>query len=185
MSVWTPTAIANDPLRDRAHSSCRTTVVKRSAPPPPYFSSYSTPRKPSAPMRGQIDFGMRPAASHASICGATSRSTKARTAARNRWWCSAKIVTPGGVPGSLADDVGLQWTERAEELLLLALSHLVLVERLDQVLDRRVPLGLGDLHALVRRLHVLAVVRTGSAARLADLVGETGRQLAQRLALES
>jgi len=83
MSVWTPTAIANEPERDRAHSSCRTAVVNRSAPAPPYFSSYSTPRKPSSPMRGQMVFGMRPAASHASTCGITSRSTKARTVARN------------------------------------------------------------------------------------------------------
>src|SRR6058998_3387475 len=97
MSVWTPTAIANEPDRGRAHSSCRTAVVNRSAPAPPYFSSYSTPRKPSAPMRGQIVFGMRPAASHASTCGMTSRSTNARTVARNISWCSAKtFIRPPG-----------------------------------------------------------------------------------------
>src|SRR5437867_5405297 len=104
MSVWTPTAIANEPDRDRAHSSCRTAVVNRSAPAPPYFSSYSTPRKPSSPMRGQIAFGMRPAASHASTCGITSRSTKARTVARNISWCSPKTVTR---PGSLVAPASL------------------------------------------------------------------------------
>src|SRR2546427_233755 len=55
MSQWTPTAIANEPERERAHSSCSTIVVRRSAPLPPYFSSYSRPRKPSSPSRGQID----------------------------------------------------------------------------------------------------------------------------------
>src|SRR5215813_8148262 len=55
MSQWTPTAIANEPERERAHSSWSTIVVRRSAPPPPYFSSYSRPRNPSSPRRGQID----------------------------------------------------------------------------------------------------------------------------------
>src|SRR2546427_1719027 len=87
MSVWTPTAIANEPDRDRAHSSCRTAVVNRSAPAPPYCSSYSTPRKPSSPMRGQIAFG-----------------TTARTVARNISWCSPKTFTR---PGSLVAPAGL------------------------------------------------------------------------------
>src|SRR5439155_10913551 len=64
MSQWTPTAMAKEPERERAHSSCSTIVVRRSAPLPPYFSSYSTPRNPSSPRRGQIDRGIRPAASH-------------------------------------------------------------------------------------------------------------------------
>src|SRR2546427_11108987 len=69
MSVWTPTAIANEPDRDRAHSSCRTAVVNRSA-----------------------------------TCGMTSRSTKARTVARNISWCSPKTFTR---PGSLVAPAGL------------------------------------------------------------------------------
>ena len=91
MSVWTPTAIAKEPERERAHSSWSTAVVRRSAPPPPYFSSYSTPRRPSAPMRGQMDFGMRPAASHSSTWGITSFSTKLRSVWRNISCCSLKI----------------------------------------------------------------------------------------------
>ncbi len=66
MSVCTPTAMAREPERERTISSQRTMVVWMSAPPPPYFSSYSTPRKPSSPMRGQIDFGICPASSHSS-----------------------------------------------------------------------------------------------------------------------
>ena len=83
MSVWTPTAIAKEPLRERAHSSCRTAVIMTSAPAPPYFSSYSRPSKPRSPMRRKIVFGMHPAASQASTCGMTSFSTKDRTVARN------------------------------------------------------------------------------------------------------
>src|SRR5215210_585949 len=93
MSQWTPTAIAKEPERDRAHSSWRIALVRRSAPAPPYFSSYSTPRSPSSPMRVQIHRGMRPACSHSSTCGAISFSTKARTVARNISCCSLKIFT--------------------------------------------------------------------------------------------
>src|SRR5688500_9304183 len=97
MSQCTPTAIAKEPERERAHSSWSTALMRTSAPAPPYFSSYSTPRKPSSPMRGQIDFGMRPAASHSSTWGATSLSTKLRTAARNISCCSLNTFT-GGSP---------------------------------------------------------------------------------------
>src|SRR5215207_1874902 len=93
MSQWTPTAMAKEPERDRAHSSWRIALVRRSAPAPPYFSSYSTPRSPNSPMRVQIHRGMRPACSHSSPCGAISFSTKARTVARNISCCSLKIFT--------------------------------------------------------------------------------------------
>src|SRR5438552_5537232 len=93
MSQWTPTAIAKEPERERAHSSCRTAVIMTSAPAPPYRSSYSRPRKPSSPMRRKIAFGMRPAVSHASNCGITSFSTKDRTVARNMSCCSSKTFT--------------------------------------------------------------------------------------------
>src|SRR6058998_884220 len=93
MSQWTPTAIAKEPERERAHSSCRTAVIMTSAPAPPYRSSYSRPRKPSSPMRRKIAFGMRPAVSHASTCGITSFSTKDRTVARNMSCCSSKTFT--------------------------------------------------------------------------------------------
>src|SRR5262245_15284704 len=91
MSVCTPTAMAREAERERAISSQSTAVVRKSAPLPPYFSSYSTPRKPSAPIRGQMAFGIRPACSHSSTCGATSFSTNARTAWRNISCCSLKI----------------------------------------------------------------------------------------------
>src|SRR3989454_1012505 len=93
MSQWTPTAMAKEPERERAHSSCRTAVIMTSAPAPPYRSSYSRPRKPSSPMRRKIAFGMRPAVSHASTCGITSFSTKDRTVARNMSCCSSKTFT--------------------------------------------------------------------------------------------
>ena len=93
MSQWTLTAIANEPERERAHSSCSTALIMMSAPAPPYLSSYSSPRKPSSPMRRKIVFGMRPAASHASTCGMTSFSTNDRTLARNIWCCSLNTFT--------------------------------------------------------------------------------------------
>ncbi len=102
MSVCTPTAIASEAQRERAISSQSTAVVSTSAPAPPYFSSYSTPRKPSAPMRGQMDLGIWPASSHSSTCGSTSFWTKARTAWRNISWCSSKIFTDS-YPTSLDD----------------------------------------------------------------------------------
>src|SRR4029453_13361727 len=91
MSQCTPTAMAKEPERERAHSSCSTAEVSTSAPDPPYCSSYSTPSSPSAPMRGQIQRGIRPAASHSSMCGAISFSTKLRTVPRNISCCSLKI----------------------------------------------------------------------------------------------
>src|SRR2546422_3150721 len=102
MSVWTPTAIANEPERERAHSSCRTALIMTSAPAPPYLSSYSRPRKPSSPMRRKIGFGRRPAASHASTCGITSFSTKDRTVARNMSCCSLKTFTLTPLAGATA-----------------------------------------------------------------------------------
>src|SRR5712691_10822448 len=93
MSQCTPTAMAKEPERERAHSSWRIAVVRRSAPAPPYFSSYSTPRNPSSPMRAQIPRGIRPACSHSSTCGMISFSTKDRTVARNMSCCSLKIFT--------------------------------------------------------------------------------------------
>src|SRR5919201_6691246 len=111
MSQWTPTAIANEPERERAHSSCRTAVIITSAPAPPYFSSYSSPRKPSAPMRRNTAFGIRPAASHSSTCGMTSFSTKARTVARNIWCCSLKTFTRGPPSGPTT----IQWARVAGE----------------------------------------------------------------------
>src|SRR5919106_4196478 len=104
MSQCTPTAMANEPERERAHSSCSTAEVSRSAPAPPYFSSYSTPRSPSSPMRGQIQRGIRPACSHSSTCGMISFSTKARTVPRNISCCSLKIFM-GSVPRALVADL--------------------------------------------------------------------------------
>src|ERR1043166_7634953 len=99
MSQGTPTAMAKEPERERAHSSCSTIVVRRSAPLPPYFSSYSRPRNPSSPRRGQIDRGIRPAVSHSSTCGMTSRSMNCRTVVRNISCCSLKIFT-GDLPAA-------------------------------------------------------------------------------------
>src|SRR5690242_3962144 len=118
MSVCTPTAMASEAQRARAISSQSTAVVSTSAPAPPYFSSYSTPRKPSAPMRGQIDLGICPASSHASTWGSTSFWTKARTACRNISWCSSKIFT-SSYPTSLDDLVRPRehrlWNHQAED----------------------------------------------------------------------
>src|ERR671922_689178 len=111
MSQCTPTAIANDPERERAHSSWSTAVIITSAPAPPYFSSYSSPRKPSSPMRWNTAFGMRPATSHSSTCGMTSFSTNARTVARNMSCCSLKIFTAGPPSGART----IQWARVAGE----------------------------------------------------------------------
>src|SRR5512145_957556 len=80
-------------------------------------------------------------------------------------------------PASAADDVALHRPQRPQQILLGLGVDLVLVERLDQALHGSVPLGLGDLHAGVGRLHVLAHVGAGAATGLADLVGEVGLEL--------
>src|SRR5262245_58735760 len=80
-------------------------------------------------------------------------------------------------PRSLPDDVTLHRSECADQLLLLLGADLVLVEGLAEVLDRRAPLGLGDLHALVGGLHVAADVGARAAGGIADLIGEVGFQL--------
>ncbi len=90
MSVCTPTAMAKEPERERAHSSCSTAEVMKSAAAPPYFSSYSTPKNPSSPIRRKMARGMRPATSHSSTRGMTSFSTNPRTAPRNISCCSLK-----------------------------------------------------------------------------------------------
>ena len=98
MSFCTPTAMAREPERERAISSWSTAEVRKSAPAPPYFSSYSTPRKPSSPMRGQMDRGIWPASSHSSMWGATSLSTNDRTVCRNMSCCSLNTFTLRPLP---------------------------------------------------------------------------------------
>src|SRR5881296_3114525 len=152
MSQWTPTAIANEPERERAHSSCSTIVVRRSAPLPPYFSSYSRPRKPSSPSRGQIDRGMRPAASHSSTCGMISRSMNCRTVARNISCCSEKIFT--SVPLAFVGDLlgAVRNGPRRGDLHAAPQFHHVTDGRLELRSDR---LGLrvgGQLHAEGQRV---------------------------------
>src|SRR5262245_34145323 len=58
--------------------------------------------------------------------------------------------------GLLPDDLGLQGAQGRDQLFLLLGPDLVLLEGLAEVLDGGVPLRLGDLHALVGRLHVTA-----------------------------
>src|SRR5206468_8995884 len=82
--------------------------------------------------------------------------------------------------GSLADDLALHRAQQAEQLALLLRADLMLVERPHQVLDGRVPLAVGDLHASVRRLHVAPEVGAGAAGGVADLVGEVRPELEDR-----
>src|SRR5262245_12673675 len=85
----------------------------------------------------------------------------------------------------LADDVRLHGAERGQQLLLGLRVHVVLVERLDQVLDGGVPLRVGDLHPLMGALHVLAEVRARAAGRVADLIGELRLEQLHRLRLHA
>src|SRR6266481_6917172 len=78
---------------------------------------------------------------------------------------------------SLSNDVLLHGPEDGQELLLLLGGHLELGERLDQVLDRRVPLRVRDAHARVDGLHVPAQVGAWPAGRIADLVGQLSLEL--------
>src|SRR6185503_19961292 len=166
MSVSTPTAMAREAQRERAISSQRTAVVRTSAPPPPYFSSYSTPRKPSAPIRGQIDFGISPASPHASTCGSTSFCTKVRTVCRNISCCSSKIFTPPsrGPPG--LDRVAVDQAVGAARQRLAEHHHVRPLEARDlrphEVghLLGGVPTGLRDLD---HRLDRLAPLHVGDA----------------------
>src|SRR2546422_11433942 len=101
-------------------------------------------------------------------------SPAARASTRSRSWRKvhwrSPWMTAGLPPWSLPDDVLLHGAERAQQLLLGRGLDVVLVERLDEILDGGVPLVLGDAHVLVGRLHVLAGVGARTAGRLADLV---------------
>lgn len=81
----------------------------------------------------------------------------------------ASSIPSRGDP-SLTDDVRLHRTEHAEDLVLLSGRHLELVERLHEVFDQRVELGVGDVHAAVRSLHVDAGVPARAAGAGADLL---------------
>src|SRR5438093_1372400 len=76
----------------------------------------------------------------------------------------------------LTDDLRLERSEDPEQLALFLGRHVELVERLDEILDQRVEIGVGDAHALVRRLHVLAGIRAGTSRGLADLVDKVAFQ---------
>src|SRR5437773_11403036 len=71
--------------------------------------------------------------------------------------------------GSLADDLALHRAQQAEPLALLLRADLMLVERPHQVLDGRVPLADGDLHASVRRPHLAPEVGAWADGVVADL----------------
>src|SRR5687767_9629041 len=84
----------------------------------------------------------------------------------------------------LPDDTSLHRAQRGQQFILLRRSDVVFVERLDEILHRRVPLGVGDLHPGVDRLHVAANVRARSARRVTDLVREVRPELEDLLGLE-
>src|SRR5499426_3154954 len=108
MSVCTSTLKATPPERQRAISSPRTTLDRKSPPAPPYSTGNSSPRKPSSPRRRQNAFGICPTASHSSTRGTTSFSTKARTLFRSIRCSSVNISILAllGRGASLDDLVG-------------------------------------------------------------------------------
>src|ERR1700752_4037075 len=73
-------------------------------------------------------------------------------------------------PCLLTDDLRPERAQDAEELALLFGRNTELVERLHQILDQRVEIGIGDAHALVRRPHVPAGIDARAPGRGADLV---------------
>jgi hypothetical protein len=76
----------------------------------------------------------------------------------------------------LIDDLRLERPQDAQELALFLGGHVELVQRLDQVLDQGVEVRVGDPHALVRGLHVLAGIHTGTPGSLADLIDQVALQ---------
>src|SRR6185295_9912166 len=106
MSVCTRTLKATPPDRHRAISSPSTTLDRKSPPPPPYSTGNSRPSRPSSPSRRQNTRGIRPASSHASTCGVTSLSTKARMVRRSISCSSPKRLVLMG-PRVLDSDWGL------------------------------------------------------------------------------
>ena len=79
----------------------------------------------------------------------------------------------------LTDDVALHRPERAEQGVLGVGRDVVVVERFHQVFDQRVKVGVADVHAAVRRLHVFAFVLARAARRLTNLVDEVALELGQ------
>src|SRR5256712_13733629 len=103
------------------------------------------------------------------------RAAARRGAGAPPYEASLYAVAPGAV-GSLPDDLALHRAQQTEQLALLPRPDTVLVERLGQILDGRVPLHLADVHAPVRRLHVASEVRARPSRRVADLIREVRLQ---------
>src|SRR5262245_39883800 len=103
--------------------------------------------------------------------------TRTTTALRNPRWCRTVcmvfLLQPVVSEPLPVDDVRLHAAERAEQLALFLGPDLELVEALDEILDHRVELGVGDAHADVGILHALTGVLAGPAARLADLIDQS------------
>src|SRR6266550_3690610 len=158
MSVCTSTLKATPPERQRAISSPSTMLAMKSPPPPPYSVGTSRPRKPSCPRRRQNDRGICPAASHASTCGATSLSTKARSDLRSIS-CSAVNGECGmgrdysvGIGAGRGDGRSGPRGARALELAKVGAPDLA-ADRLRQIGDE-----LDFARILVRRGHALHVL---------------------------
>src|SRR5687767_8641458 len=66
--------------------------------------------------------------------------------------------------------------EDAQELLLLTRGDIKLVERLHQVLNQRVEVGVADAHAAVRLAHAAALVLAGTAGAGANLLHQQALQ---------
>src|SRR5437870_5621361 len=85
------------------------------------------------------------------------------------------------VSRSLIHDVFLQGADEGQQFVLFGLRYFEFVERLNQVLRRRVPIIAGDSQTVVRGLHVATGVEARAASGSAKLIDHVHANLFQRI----
>jgi hypothetical protein len=89
-----------------------------------------------------------------------------------RQWCS-------DFAGFHLDDLGLERTEHAENLVLFFLANFEMVQGRDEILNEGIELAAGYLHPFVRVFHAASRVRAWPASCFTDLIDEHPRKPAQ------
>jgi len=80
-------------------------------------------------------------------------------------------------PSWTFNDIFLHWTKEAKQIFLFSSRNFEGIKRLDQIIDQRSEIGIGNVHSGVCRFHIAAPVYARSSGCHADLVNEMAFQL--------
>src|ERR671919_469478 len=125
MLTWAPIPAATPPDPQRDSSSLSTASSRWSPPRPPYSRGYSSPRRPSSPIRVNTSLGNQPSRSHSPTWGRSSSATNRRISPRSSWWRSVK----GGV--GAAPPVSVPAARLLNEQVLVVIPAVLGIEPLD------------------------------------------------------